>query len=486
MAMRNDINWIADKLKTFCKINQFSYISFIRRHKLGALLPSASSNNYSQQLISWHVQKQREQLLLQCMIDLRNSCDKLGIDYAFLKGLALATDLYALSYMRSVGDIDILVNVEDVPVLLRDLAQRGFKEIDGSSLCIDQALKRVQNGHHHLTAIKKRYYSEHHSEEIEVEIHVTPTAGGYRFYGWVDQDLTYTSELLSRTRKIYISDIDFSFPGITDTLYTLALHLTSHICIDLILYLYMNKPFTYMSVIRMTIDIVLHLTKYSHEIDWDYLGVLTDKYCSREMLVYVIGIIYDIYGVNYLPEQWKKSNSNISNSYSDICIILSKIPITEYVLYNNLKANIDLIVKKRVALLGDCIPQNIILYRDAHRVKIQVPLHQDEVMYCVDIYNTDLFTDQICSEYIIVCSHNSISVYKDNGYRQYWDPEMCKDYGPDDIWNCYVPVNFNVHHTSDHIQIELSEDCVGFVIESTIVSIKVISSVNPFISKKFI
>ena len=56
---------------------------------------------------------------------LKDTCENLGIEYAFLKGPTVAP-FYAVPEFRSMGDVDLLVHSEDRPRMLSALLKKGF------------------------------------------------------------------------------------------------------------------------------------------------------------------------------------------------------------------------------------------------------------------------------------------------------------------------------------------------------------------------
>lgn len=480
-----DLKQLSEKLKTYCKINQKDYDEFVEERNLLQMFSVSTPQKNLSQAVFRIMQKIRNEIIMLCMVELKSICDDLNIPYAFMKGLPLAEDLYAPREARNFADIDILVSIDDVHVFLDELGRHDYVDKNGFPPSFNQAIKRIYTGHHHLNAIYKSYSLNGKSENIAIEIHVSPNAGGFRFFGEIDNDFSYTSTLLARTKTCSIDGIRFQVPNVTDTLYTLALHLSAHACLDVILYLYLGKPFTFPSVARMTVDIALHLRKYSAEIDWDELNVISEKYGTKEILDLVFYIINDLYGNELIPQNILTISETQLNAYCEVCRIMRKIPPSEYIVHSNLKIYIDKFVKENACLRGDSIPPWAVLTRKSESIQINIPINRTNVQYCLDIYNTDLNINKICGEYIIRNSSTGVEVLRDNGYMHYWDPEMCKKYGANDILLCYDPVCVDVTYDSNYVCIEIEDDSIGFRSGNSSICLLEIEKVNPLSSKFF-
>lgn len=481
-----DLIQLEKVLYTYCVSNQKSFDDFVKENKLSQLLPSIVSLNNSSQHIMRMLQNIRNKAFFQCMHELKSVCEGLGIKYAFIKGLILADDLYNPREARSYSDIDILVSLHDVAELLTILAQRGYMNEEKRPPSAANALKRIENGHHHLTAIHKSFMVGANSINVAIEIHVSPIAAGFRFQGEIKSDFTYTEAVLSRTTPRIIDGECFQTPAITDTLYILAMHLTAHACLDTILYLFLCKPFTLSPVLKMTIDIALFLDKYSDAINWEQLANIADRYNTGEMLSLVFYLIHEIYGIQSCPNNFFNQVHSRPNAYSEVCRLLKMIPYKEYANHSHIKNRVDAIVKKNAFIRGDSLPVGAVIGRRDNNLQIQLLKPCCEALYCVDIYNTDTEIDGICREYLLEIAKGKIKVYHDNGYRIFWDPMLCKHYGFNDIMLCYDESNATIYMDKRYVTITIKDEEIGFDSNQVSVQVMEINKANPLLTKHFI
>ena len=125
--------------------------------------------------------------LEQSTCELLLSLQRAGITPVLLKGISTANEFYSPSYLRLMGDIDILVRPSDGDIAMKSIAKLGYKTTDS-----DWALYR-KKGHHHLPEAR------HSATGISIEIHTALFAPGRM----IANELVFQLPNLEKQRRLF-------------------------------------------------------------------------------------------------------------------------------------------------------------------------------------------------------------------------------------------------------------------------------------------
>lgn len=158
---------------------------------------SGKSLNYTIYLIQIH-QRLIENSILHC----------------FFKGPLLSLDLYNDAGFRNFGDIDILVEKNNVEKARQIIETLGFN-------CIYPRMKLTERQRNVNYSISHHYHFKHQYKNIDIELHWSIT-NPQSFFG------KNTSELIAKSEKIKINTIDAPYISRVDNLVFLAAHGSIH------------------------------------------------------------------------------------------------------------------------------------------------------------------------------------------------------------------------------------------------------------------
>ncbi len=196
-----------------------SFLEFTMHHRLFPLLYTQLSNLKDWEIPS-HVINSLENryrkntfymLHLTSQMELINEqFGQKGIDTLFLKGPILAKELYGDLSLRTCGDIDLLIKIDDLQTADRIMKSLGYQK--------DEYIKTVLNDwkwrHHHYT-----YFHEQHGTKVEVHWRLNPAPSNEPGF----------SELWERRRKSHIHEKCTLFMlGSEDLFYFLVTHGARH------------------------------------------------------------------------------------------------------------------------------------------------------------------------------------------------------------------------------------------------------------------
>ena len=115
---QSDINWEA----VFGYAGKHQMINIIE-HQCGSFMSTIAAENFKKAGKAALFYRMR---IENTIAVLKETCENLGIEYAFLKGPVVAK-LYSVPEYRSMGDVDLAVKTEDRPKVLEALLQKGFE-----------------------------------------------------------------------------------------------------------------------------------------------------------------------------------------------------------------------------------------------------------------------------------------------------------------------------------------------------------------------
>jgi hypothetical protein len=220
------------------------------------------------------------------MEQLANVFQTNGIKAIFLKGPILGKEIYGDVSLRTCGDLDLLIPIDELDSTHKILELNGYVKDD----YIQSVLEDWKWRHHHVT-----YY--HLSKNIKVEIHwrLNPGPGKEpRFY-----------ELWERKRKSLLSNSPIYFLGREDLFLFLVSHGARH----------------GWSRLRWLTDIQRMI---SQGIDWQEIHSLVKKYDNFHVVGQSILLSSQLLNANVLKEMERYISNNQSISLAQAAIFYMK------------------------------------------------------------------------------------------------------------------------------------------------------------------
>ena len=474
-------------LMDYCKKNSFPVEKLLRANNMIWPLAEEDLAIKAHQSAMCMIQREKNRFIYQCMKELRDICIRAGIQHVFLKGLAIGEELYPQAELRMTNDVDILVPIRDVKLLTAELLRNGFSFEDAAALTGDP-FTRIQNSHHHLRAMEKEYEINGKRWSVPVEIHVYPFARGFEFLGRTLTDLTYTDQVISRKLQVSIADESFYVPSITDSFYILSMHMLSHMCLDLILHLYVCKPFQSQQVVRQLLDIALFMTKYHDRIDTPQLIRMAAEQGHLVEINYVLFLLRNIFGICFDINGGSGNRGRILSPVSTVCSLLMRIDPAEYILFDHLKARIDDILQGRI-LQGE--DQNQCIWLSCEKADDHLLIRMDgnipSGIYSIDVYSLGRKDGITCKEFIVTSDQEKISLTADDGYHLLWAPETYGHCSENEIERCYCLVETVKKNGGKEMTFWLDNSWIGgqsFTDARICISQR--EMINPFLSKEFV
>lgn len=482
--MNNHLDMASDKLQLFCERKGKPYLDFVNENHLQSYLTNLSGIQAHVGHVARAVQYRQNEGILRCMVELHDVCSRLGIRYAFMKGLCVATLLYDVREARSFGDVDILVSPGDAKALTCCLLQEGFKFEVGVDP--EAGINRLNNGHHHMKQLFKNYNMGSYTQDVTLEIHGFPNDCGYELYGESAYDVRFTDELLTRREVIRIDGCEVYTLGKTDHFYQLLLHAASHLALDTALYLYVNKPFQSTSALPWLIDLALFAARFRDDVDWNAIMALAERQNSCATVSWLLGIVAELFDQPALCKPGQDRKTDIPLEV--VSRIYAAMDPADYLLFHREQPLIDRLVKSAVRDLGDRTIPGVTMERDDEKIHIAIaPLPEGEThaLYSVQITCVNDRCDDFCREVMVQIAENRAIVYRDNGYRLVWDPATFGTLRDEELDRCYDIVVEMPLKRGEHTKITITQSDVGFSLVSARILVQKVESFNPFRNRRF-
>jgi hypothetical protein len=296
--MLNAKNNLLDYLKEMSvQSHEFSgqlFLSHLRVNNLLTIyrdeIKKINNREYGSAVILMNIQKQRNNKIIQCIIDLAKQLEPRGIHAVQMKGITLASRLYDPVETRLFSDIDLLVDIHDIPDLKGVLDQMGFKEIV------------KEDCFHHIQFVKEK---ENKKRSLIIEAH-------YKFTGAYDK--INMKDIMKRTRQIELHGHPVHILDIHDEILSLFIHFARHYKNDF-LDSYYNDALDIITVkLFNLLDIALLIDKNRDIINWEVLlSRIVEWEIANEMLL-VLRIFSRIFKNRIPPDFIKQLESHFSSS----------------------------------------------------------------------------------------------------------------------------------------------------------------------------
>jgi len=153
-----------EKLYQICLYHQVLPFIYYYREAFRKLFPSLSQGFFSKAKTYAIFNTSRIIVYENFLKEFDQQLNKIGIQYRILKGIVLAFDLYEEPYLRTFGDLDILIMPDSLEIIHEELLQNGY------FLCEDLYTAFP------VEIIKKysfaRHYMRNRPSKIAIDIHL--------------------------------------------------------------------------------------------------------------------------------------------------------------------------------------------------------------------------------------------------------------------------------------------------------------------------
>jgi len=202
-------------------------------------------------------------------------CRKANLNYIIIKGIALIESIYREKGLRSLTDIDLIVESREKALLLVELLK--------SETHLGPTVYGIKfKDHHHLRC---SIYNEQYEQPIEVDIHYPikeSIAHSYKLFDSISERLF--------KHKLRMKGINFPDPSAHFLI--LLFHLVHHhLGARLIWYL----------------DIACLLNQYPEQMDWDMILHECEKLEFKNILFYILKTLRTKFGINVPATIMKKA-----------------------------------------------------------------------------------------------------------------------------------------------------------------------------------
>lgn len=485
--------WAQQKLEEYCFKNNYQFTDLISKNKLSYMFAHSHpdielSGSDCERLES---QEMRYAVFYHCMYELKSVCERCNTKYAFLKGLAIAKDIYYPYQSRKSNDIDILIEKEKVEYVLSQLALLDYKDEDGNCLDIQHLLLHCLNGHHHIDPIYKECTIGDKKIKVCVEVHVFPFEKSFELHGNVDYNFNYAADLLERCEPFNLGGFTVMRPSKNDLALILATHLSTHLFLDLSLYCYVNKPFKKYNIISLTMDIAMFARKYKAEIDWNEVLFFASLNGMEIPVLAVVQIINEIYGpvISYSPPKFVHETNN--TPINVLSRVVTDIGIDKYIFSDDYEC-----ILRKYLLTKIIIPK----YMGAKKTKetIKVESHSTDYkvtvavrelpnqLVSIIIYNPKVESNHLSMELLLMADEKrNISVYIGKNYNLIWDPHTWGQTKEEELIKAYERVPSKCNNVGQELYVTVCDEDLHRIISSGeyFTEVKHIDKPNPFLSK---
>ncbi|MCD8356570.1 MAG: nucleotidyltransferase family protein [Clostridia bacterium] len=177
-----------------------------------------------------------------------------GIDHLLFKGYVLK-DYYPVPELRSYGDIDFLIRLDD--------RQKS------DALMMHNCFERKTDWEPVFSYLKELEYYEIHTDVMEVDVSDKADYKEYFSHTW--------------ERAKWVEGHTWMLSP-EDHLVYLLTHIAKHISSS-------------GAGIRMYMDIAVFLQHFSNDLDWDYLQVELEKLCFIDFVNMVLSVVHEYFGI---------------------------------------------------------------------------------------------------------------------------------------------------------------------------------------------
>jgi len=270
------------------------------------LLKDIDKTEYTKTKVIILQQKMKNEIFLKEILKFLAEAERSNVELIFLKGIFLAADLYKPMEMRRFGDIDILIDINDLNKVLGILENCGYAFDDS---CKKRTLLKY-NGSLHSQIFKEHleFYKEINATFgqaiIPVEIHAAPfnPAGIY---------CNDTQGIIERAYRESIWGATPWLLEIHDRIIYSMLHFFKHF------FLYFDKIISgkeaYIDIQNLN-DIALMVDKYKSIIDWDTIIQRSLKIGASYEIGFVGKLVNKIYDGRF-PDNFLNKICSYSDSY---------------------------------------------------------------------------------------------------------------------------------------------------------------------------
>ncbi|MGL5381726.1 nucleotidyltransferase family protein [Clostridium sp.] len=321
--------------------NNEHYISTLKKMGIDLLLKEKIKEINTEEYLSINLkifnQIYFNTLLENELVLLLNKAREKDINIIPLKGIILAKQLYKNPGIRRSGDIDILINFEDLDEFMFLCKKLGYKinnerEIDHQLI---ENAKKEYFFDHHLIPIYIEKIINTQVIQIFLEVHVSPIVQWMFEIDYNERNIT--KKLIERCTIYDINNQQIKILNIYDNIIFLAMHCYKHYIIDII---YGFKKGIINSTVNLSLlhDIAILIKKNTTSINWNYIIQYVEDWKCELELAFIFKIINHIYK-SIIPKEIiylliNKTNEKKIGFSHNFCKMFIEYPINDLI-FNN-------------------------------------------------------------------------------------------------------------------------------------------------------
>jgi hypothetical protein len=239
------------------------------------------------------IQKMKNKLFKNEIIEINKRMTEKRLKAVNIKGLLLADDLYTPPETRIFGDIDLLINKEDLEPTLTVFSELGYKVIKEDSFTnsrfkLDEPAMKNINQHianvfSHIDVLRKNV----NNISVDVELHLN-IANRYEYN-------TNTRRIISRADVVIYDGNTLYQLELHDRLLHLAIHFCKHLAIHCGTEMFTCKPKDRVFLLTKFYDIILFIHKYRNVISFEEIVKRSIEMIACDKMALVFKIFNGIY-----------------------------------------------------------------------------------------------------------------------------------------------------------------------------------------------
>ena len=258
-------------------------------------------------MLDFFIQSQQNENVENEIKNLSSLFSECGIKIVFIKGLPLAFDVYDEPDLRMYGDIDVLIDFNNLSSAIDIFNSEGYLVIRTNNPLNYEEMVEYKNLHNnsiqHFGGIYKTFDENGLKVRQELELHIS-------LYPYLDNKFPTMSKIVADSilqdfygNKIYVLELH-------DRLIHLLYHLVKDYGKNELNWTYLNEKKTRMYFnLKLLHDISLLLNKYIHSINWSLFIEKTQTYGKCNEVLIACRLVEHIYDGCFPLEVLEELNS---------------------------------------------------------------------------------------------------------------------------------------------------------------------------------
>lgn len=299
-------------------IDNTNIIDKILKFNLKMLLSHLIKNidKHEYQLTQYAIRRQKElnEVFFNEMKSITTNFNKRNMKIIFFKGITLAFDLYPESFLRKCGDIDALINIDNLKDALTIFRSMDYS-IDDKCFIDDLLQKKVElikQGLIHIPQFRKNVIINSKTYEIKFDLHISMTH-------FSSNKMKITKQIICRSVENPVNNYEMRLLELHDRIVHLCYHATKeHIKNEYFWIISSSGELVRHLKLSLFCDIALLLDKYKLKINWNIFIERVIEWKQTGSILYSLTIVDCIFHSRIPSWVIKKIKAIYENEYRQI------------------------------------------------------------------------------------------------------------------------------------------------------------------------